>query len=886
VRPLRAWFVRIAGLFRKERSDRELSAELESNLDLHIQENLRRGMSPQEARRQALVKLGGVESVKENYRDRRGLPWLETFVHDVRYGLRMLRRNPAFTVVAVLTLALGIGANTAIFSVVNAVLLRPLPFRDPDRLVALWQTNTARGSDREAVSPANFCDWRASSQAFDEMVAMAYWSFDYTGKGEPESFLGELVTDDFFHLMGVSALHGRTFLAEEYEPGHEKVVLLSHGLWQRRFGSDPAIVGQTISLSDGSYTVVGILPPDFHLPWIGHDREVFAPMPITAQIRQWRTSRYLQVLARLKPGVNVAQANTMLAVIAAQLAKQYPIEDGSVGTSVLPLDEQMVDHIRPMLLLICCAVGAVLLIGCANVASLLLVRGSQRGRELAIRVSLGANRSRIVRQLLTESVVLCGLGCAGGLLLAKWFLHFILGLPAISGLDIPRLSQTTIDWRVLGFGVALSFFTALAFGLAPAVQVSRADLQSATRRRSAGAGSRQGLKGIFVMAEVALAVTLLAGSGLLLRSLVNLLRVDPGYSGEHVIALQVFAWSRYTTDAQRAAYFQDAVRGVTAVPGVESAAAVSSLPLLFGGPDESFRFAIEGQPPLRPDQQPTAIATVATPDYFSVMSIPLVSGRLFSKFDNAEAPPVVLINRTMAERYWPQQDPLGKHIVVQPLVRGRATATCEVVGIVGDVRQQGPEVRPGAEFFRPHAQEPVGSMAFVVRTAGDPAVQTKAIKDAIWSVNNKITFYDVQTMTRLQQATLANRQITLWLLGVFAGLALLLAAIGIYGVISYSTSQRTQEIGVRMALGAQRSHVLAMIVSEGLRIVLAGLACGVVLALLLMRLMSSLLVGVDATDPVTFAAVAVVLLLVAAAACYLPARRAARVDPLVALRYE
>ena len=412
MRSLQAFFHRLRGLFAGERADREFAAELESTVELHAADNMRRGMSASEARRQALIRLGNVEVVKENYRDRRGLPWLETFAQDVRYGLRMLRKNPGFTVVAVLTLALGIGANTAIFSVVNAVLLRPLPFHDADRLVGLWQTNTTRPG-REGVSPANFIDWRDEPGGFEEMVALAYWSFDYTGKGEPEAFTGELVTKDFFHLLGVSALHGRTFLAEEYEPGHEKVVMLSHGLWQRRFGGDPSIVGQTISLRDETYTVVGILRPDFHLPWVGNDREVFAPMPITTAMRQWRSATYLQVLARLRPGVTLWQANAMLTATAARLAKQYPDEDGSVGAAVLPLDEQMVREVRPMLLLISAAVCAVLLIGSANVAGLLLVRGSQRGRELAIRMSLGAGRWRVVRQLLTEGVVLCGLGCAG-----------------------------------------------------------------------------------------------------------------------------------------------------------------------------------------------------------------------------------------------------------------------------------------------------------------------------------------------------------------------------------------------------------------------------------------------------------------------------------------
>jgi len=882
---LRGWLARLAGMFRKNDSDREFAAELESHLQLHIEDNLRRGMNPAEARRQALIRLGGLEPVKEALRDRQGLPFFETFAQDVRFALRMLRKNPVFTAVVVLTLTLGIGVNTAIFSVVNAVLLRPLPFRDPDRLVTLWQTNIAHNAELDAVSPANFLDWRDDSTAFDGMVAMNYWSFDYTGKGEPEAFTGELVSKDFFQLLGVSPAIGRAFLPEEYEPGKDHVVLLSHGLWQRRFGSDPAIVGQIISLRDQPYLVAGVLPADFHLPWIGKDREVFAPLAFTPQSHQLRTATYLMVLGRLKPQVSLEQARTMLSRTALRLAKEYPTENGSAGATVRPLSEQMTGKIRPLLLLVSGAAGLVLLIGCANVANLLLVRGSQRGRELAIRASLGAARTRMVRQLLTESFVLCAAGCAGGLLLARWALKFILG---VQHSGIPRLSETTMDTQVLFFAAGIALLTGLVFGLVPALRISRTDLQSAMRRRtgwSRTAGSRQGLKGFFVISQVALALTLLVGAGLLLRSLVNLLNVDSGYSADHVLALQVYAWARYSTNAQRTVFFQNAVRNLAALPGVEAAGAASSLPLLLGGPDESFHFSIEGRP-LRADQQPTAIQTVVTPGYFSALGVPLVRGKLFSEFDTADSPPVVLVNQTLAKRYWPDEDPIGRHIVVQIFTSQGPPVSCEIVGIVGDTRQWGPEDHPGAEFFQPHTQVPTGSMAFVVRTAGDPVIRTNEIKRAIWATDAKTTFYEVQTMTNLRDGFLANRRLSLGLLAGFAALALALAAIGIYGVISYTTALRTQEIGIRIALGAQRSSVLGIILAGGMRMVLAGVVAGCLLALLLTRLFASLLYGVGAADPWTFSGVAALLLLVAFAACYLPARRATRVDPLVALRYE
>ena len=884
LRTIRGWVQRAAGLVRARREEREFAAELEANLQLHIEDNQRRGLPPAEARRQALVALGGVDAASEAHRDQRGLPFFEAFAQDVRFGVRTLGKNPVFTAVIVLTLALGIGANTAIFSVVDAVLLRPLPFRDPDRLVSVWQTNRTHNNELDGFSPANFLDYRDDAPAFDGLVAMNYWSFDYTGKGEPESFRGELVSRDFFQLLGVTPVLGRPFLPEEYEPGKERVVLLSHGLWVRRFGADPAIVGQRIPLRDESYLVAGVLPENFHLPWLGADREVFAPMTFTPQSRQQRTSSFLMVLGRLKQGVSADQARAMVSSTAERLGREFPTEDGSVGAAIRPLGELMTGHIRPLLLLVSGAAGLVLLIGCANIANLLLVRGSQRGREFAIRASLGAARSRVVRQLLTESFVLCAAGCAGGLLLARGSLRFILGIQQ-SG--IPRLGQTSMDMYVLAFGVGITLVTGLIFGLLPALRVSRTNLSAAMRLRSGGAActSRQGLKGFFVISQVALALTLLVGAGLLLRSLVNLLRVNSGYSAEHVLALQVFAWSRYTTNAQRITFFQNAVRNLGAVPGVEAAGAASSLPLLLGGPDESFHFAIEGRP-LRPDQRPTAIQTVVTPGYFAAMEVPLIRGRLINDFDSAESPRVVLINQTMARRYWPGEDPIGRHIILQNYISQGPPESCEIVGIVGDTRQWGPADLPGAEFFQPHTQAPTGSMAFVVRTTGNPIQRTKDIKRAIWGADPKMTFYEVQTLSGLQDGFLANRRLSLGLLAGFAALALVLASIGIYGVISYSTGQRTQEIGIRLALGAQRTSVLGMILAGGMRMVLAGVLAGCLLSLLLMRSFATLLFGVGAADPWTFAGVAGLLLMVAFAACYLPARRATRVDPLVALRYE
>jgi predicted permease len=885
---LRIFASRIRGLFVKKQSEQELDSEVREHLDHLTNENLQRGMSEPEARAAARRSFGGVEQTKELYRDQRGLPWLDTLFQDFRFGSRMLRKNPGFTAAAVLTLALGIGASTAIFSIVNAVLMRPLSFREPEQLAVVWQNNSRQHIARGRVTPANFLDWQERTRAFSEMSAITYWSFDYTGTGDPESLLGEFVTKAFFGVLGVQAQYGRVFLPEEFEAGRDKVIVISHGLWERRFASDPGVIHQIISLSNHTYTIVGVLPVDFTLPWIGRDREVFAPYVFNNEERQVRSGGYLQVLGRLKPGIPWEQAQADISSIAEQLAHQYPSDDAGVGATIVPLTEQVVGKVRPMLELLLGAVVFVLLIGCANVANLLLARGSSRQRELAIRAALGANRRRLLRQLFVESSLLALVGCAGGLLLARWCDRLFLSL---AGDQIPRISSAAMDLSVVLFAVGSAFATALLFGLAPALQVLRTGLQSTLKdgaKSAAPSSARHRLRSTLVVTEVALSLMLLAGAGLLVRSFYNVLQVKLGFVSDHLVTLDAYIWSKYARPEQRAAYVQQALQNISSLSGVEAAGVSSSPPLLLGGGGIPTAIRIIGQAAIREDQKPAALMNIATPGYFPAMRISLLRGRLFNDFDRADSAPVVLINQAMAQRFWAEKDPVGTKIVV-PRVSGDFNAPpveCEIVGIVGDVRQTGPEREAEAEFYRPHIQDPTGSVAFLVRTRTDPSAALKSVETAIWQANKTIPFYVATTMDDLLSSQFQQRYFSLALLGGFALLALTLSAIGIYGVISYSTSQRTQEMGIRMALGAQTSDVLRLVIRQAMFLVLTGVALGIAGSLALKQLLSGFLFGVSANDPITLVGVAAILSAVALLACYIPARRATRIDPLLALRYE
>ena len=802
---------------------------------------------------------------------------METFIKDIRYGIRSLLKRPAFVATAVITLALGIGANTAIFSIVNAVLLRPLPYREAERIATLWQNNVKAGVQRNDVSPANFLDWREQSQSFEAMAGIEPFGFSLADNGEPERFPAWLVTTGFFETLGSNALYGRTLAPEDYQPGNERRVVISHGLWQRRFGADKNLLGQKLTLNGQPYTVVGIMPPEFQFPL---DREIWAPRVLSERDRQLRGPTYWNVIGRLRPGVTVMRAQGELSNIAARLEQQYPETNGGMGVTVVTLPELLTGQVRRGLLILLGAVGFVLLIACSNVANLLLVRGAERQREFAIRSALGASRVRLVRQLLTESLLLAVMGGIGGLLLSVWGVGL---LPTINSAKMPRIEQVSIDAHVLLFVFGVSLLTAIFFGLIPAAQLSRPKLQSTLQESARGtmAGSiRQWLRNSLVVAEVALALVLLTGAGLLVRGFVNLLQVDPGFAKDRVLALQVFLPRNLQQPEKMTNFFDQTLDRVAAVPGVETAALVSSPPFIKF--EQDVPFTIEGLPAPSKGKEPSAYYTEVSADYPGVMSIPLRRGRFFTKFDKPDSAPVVVINETMARRYFGNQDPLGKKLVMMfdpPEPR-------EIVGVIGDVLHNGLDSAPRSEMFVPYPQSPTPQMTFVVKTAGDPGSMLPAVKGAIREVSRNQTFSKTATMEQLVGDSLRQRRFNLLLLASFAAVALALAGIGIYGLMSYSTKQRTHEIGVRMALGAQGRDILRLFIGQGLLLALIGVVIGLVGSLLLTQLMKGLLFGVSATDPATFATIALLLMAVVLLACYVPARRATKVDPLVALRYE
>ena len=816
---------------------------------------------------------------------RKGDGVMETIWQDVRYGLRMLANRPGFTTVAVLTLALGIGANAAIFSVVEAVLLRPLPFPETERIVALWQNDRKTNVEREDVAPANFVDWRALNTVVEEMAAINPWSLDFTGGDEPETIRSANVTRGFFELLGVKAARGRTFLPEEYEPGRNNVVVLTHGLWQRKFGGDPGVVGQVISLDDQPYTIVGILPPEFFLRFSRSDRtrrpEMYAPQVVVGEDWESRVATYLEVIGKLKPGVTIDEARAAMGVVARQLAQQYPRENSTVGITLVPLHEQTVGGVRTGLLVLLGGVGLVLLIACANVANLLLARGQHRLRELAVRAAMGASSRRLTSQLLVEGLLLSVFGLAGGLALAAALLPVIVSL---SPADTPRIQQVALNLPVLGFAIIVALLTSILFGLAPSLQLARRNLQAFLKEGTQGAMGRTGagkLRSALVISEVALAMVLLVGAGLLVRSFVTLLGVDRGFT-HNAVALEVYVWDRFTTPERRIAFFREVAEKLSTLPGVKAAGAVSSAPFLTSGHAPSIPCNVEGRPPLPPDQAPTVYSIIATPNYFRAMGIPLLAGRPLRGSDDASGPRVALINTTMARQLWGSEDPVGRKFIVE---YRQGPRTFEVVGVVGDVRHR-LDLSPRPEFYMPHAISPTGSMTIVVGTESDPAAMLSAIKQRVWEVRATQPFYNETTMQQAVMGSVAERRFHLMLLGGFSVLALLLASVGIYGVISFTTAARTQEIGVRIALGAQRGDILRMVVAHGLRLAGAGVAVGLLASLALTRFLSSLLFGVSTFDLLTYAAIGTLLAVVALAACWIPARRATRIDPIRALRYE
>ena len=889
MRWLNLFSARLRALLGREAVIRDIDEEMRLHVELETEANVQRGMPFEEARRAALRSFGNFDSVRDSAYGVRGGGMMETFLQDIRYGARVLAKHKAFTAVAVVTLALGIGANTAIFSVVNELLLRPLPYKDAERLVMLWEVSP-NGRHQNNTSRTNFLAWREQSKSYEGMAAFSDQRINLTGTGDPEEVSVQLASPSLFRVLGVEPLMGRTLTEEDAQPGTPDVAVLGYGIWQRKFGGDPRIVGKPITLNGGPVTVVGVMPASFQ--WhvmsksgTGRPAEMWIPLPMpTGDTGGAAHGRFLLVVARLKPGVSPQQAETELKTVESRLGEADPRYNKNYSAEVIPVRDQFVGSARLVLWILLAAVGFVLLIACANVANLLLSRAAAREKEIALRTALGARRSRIVRQLLTESVLLALLGSLLGLALAWWGIK---ALVAISPRDLVNLQGVGLNLTVLGWTLAVSLLTGIIFGLAPALEATRLDLNDALKEGGKGAGGQsarsRGMRSVLVVVEIAMALILLASAGLMVKSFVRLQRIDTGFNTENVLTLVVrLPESKYKTDPQIVTFFRQALERVRALPGVKSAGIVNFLPL-YGGLGSGTGFTIEGRPAPPPGQGPSTNVRVADAAYFGTMGIPVLRGRNFTEQEDSEARHVIIISESLARQYFPGEDPLGKRIAVSMFDKPNPT---EIVGVVGDARYDSltDEAQPTVYF--PHPELAYEFMTLVIRTSGDPAEMAPAARRVISSLDPDQPVSDVRTMRQVLAERVARARFTTLLLGLFAGLATLLAAVGIFGVMNYAVTLRTREIGLRMALGAQPRRVLMLILRQGLLLTLAGIGAGLLGALALTRLMSSLLYGVSATDPLTFAAIVFLLALVALFACYIPARRATRVDPLIALRYE
>jgi putative ABC transport system permease protein len=885
-----AWITTLASRARTWLSpravDQDFASELDSHLAMLIDENIRRGMSPEEARRAARIKLGGVTQLKETNRELRSLPVIETFLQDARYAIRMLRKNPGFTAVAVLTLALGIGANTAIFSVVYAVLLKPLPYANPNQLVSAFQANIQEGVPEDGTSYPNFEEWRAQNHVFSDLSTINFHQLTLTGSGEPSVVNTCVVTPQHFALLDVKPLQGRIFYPDDGKQGAPPVVILSENLWRGALGADPKILGSSITLDKRPFTVVGIMPAAFRSPFINNAQDVWIPLVQDPLFGSWMARRgghWLPVFGRLKPGVSLAQAQAEMDTISERLASEFPAENKGWTVRLVPMQKEIVGDVRTALLVLLGAVGLVLLIACANIANLLLTRATSRSKEIAVRTALGAGRSRIIRQLLSETAVLGLLGGVVGIALAYW------GVRALSSLlpdNLPQLNAIRVDNFVLVFALALSAIASVAFGLVPALFASKSDIQASLREgssRSGESGNRRRARSFLAAAEIALAMVLLVAAGLLLRSFSKLTSVSPGFDAQHIVKAEVsLPQFQYSKPEQWTAFSDQLLAGIQAQPGLQDSAIAIPVPIADGF--INLAFEIVGIPPASPSDSRLANYVSVSPNYFRVMGIPLLSGRLFNQQDIADAPRVTLISKALAQRYFPNQDPIGKQLNFG--FPPNADVSREIIGIVGDVRDKSLGDAPAPMMYVPFSQAPFWGANLVVKSTLSTSAVATSIRQQVQQIDKDLPVTDVEKLPDLLDASVSQQRFRTFLLGLFAAMALILAATGIFGVISYSVSRRTNEIGIRVALGASRSTILRMILRETLILAAVGLAVGLPCALAASHLIGHMLFGVSANDPITLAAVAFTLAAVAALAGFVPARRAMQVDPMVALRHE
>lgn len=879
---------RLRALRQRDTVINDIDREMRSHLDLQTEANIKAGMSPSEARQQALRSFGKVERAVDAAYDVKGGGVFETLLQDVRYGVRMLTKHKAFTAVAVITLALGIGANTAIFSVVNELLLRPLVYRDAERIVMLWEV-TPEGRRQNTTSRANFRAWRDQSSSFTQMAAFTDQRFNLTGDGEPEELSVQMATPEIFKVLGVDPLLGRTFLAEDDGAGKTPVAVLSYALWQRRFGGQPSVAGQPITLNGETFTIIGVMPASFqfhikHRSGTGRPAELWTilPMPIGPGAND--RGRFLSVVARLKDGVAVEQAGAELRTIEARLSDEVPQFNKNYSAEVLPLREQFFGSVRRPLWLMLGAVGFVLLIACANVANLLLSLATSREKEIALRAALGARRGRIVRQLLTESLLLALLGSALGLGFA-WL--GIKALVAISPRDLISLQSVGLNVSVLLWTLGVSLLTGIIFGLAPALHISRLNLNDSLKEggksESAQAGGSRRLRSALVVSEIALAVVLLASAGLLIKSFVRLQQVDRGFNTDNILTMVVrLPDAGYSKDPQIVNFFVQAMERIRSLPGVRSAGVINFLPL-YGGLGSATGFKIEGRPEPPPGQGPSTDVRVVDAGYFETMGIPLLRGRNFSNLELREPRRVILINEALARKHFANEDPIGKRLDVAMFEN---PIWCEVIGVVGNVRYDSLiDESPPAVYFA-HPDLAYSFMTLVIRTDGDPASIAPSVQREIRGLDSNQPVSDVRTMDQVMSEWVSRSRFNTLLLGLFAALATLLSAVGIFGVMNYSVALRTRELGLRLAVGAQPRQVLMLVLKQGLLLTVLGVAVGLAASLALTRLLSGLLFGVEAFDLSTFTTISLLLMFVSLLACYLPARRAMRIDPLRALRYE